>query len=396
MRILQIIPSLAFSHGGPTFAVIELSCKLINKGEEVTIFTTDADIKGRLNVPLNTPINIDGIKVFYFPIQYLKYYRFSLPLVTALRKNIPFYDLIHIHSLFQFSTLAASYYCQKYHKPYIIRPLGQLEPYALKRHYLKKKLYLFFFEFKNLERATAVHFTTEEEKKNFLKLGIRANSFVLPLGIDLDKFKRLPEYGNFRERYPELKDKKLILFLSRINFKKGLDILVKAFAKLCRDRDDIHLVIAGPDSEGYGKRVKKWLKNEGLLNRTTFTGMLLGKEKLAAFRDSDIFVLPSYSENFGLAVVEAMACGLPVVISNKVGIHREIQENNAGIVVECNVESLYQGIKFVLDNKDYTRQLSMNGKRLVADYYDIDKVINKMLEIYREIVERRAYGTTEI
>lgn len=385
MKILQVIASLTPGCGGPTNALRSLSFALAKKGQEVTIFTTDADIKGRLEVPLQTLINIRDVKFFYFPVQYLRYYKFSLPLLEALRRDIPHFDIVHIHSIFLFPTLVTAHYCRKYHKPYIIRTVGQLDPFFLRRHRFRKFLYLWLFERKNLEKAYALHFTTEEEKNWMRHLGYTFNDIVIPMGIDLREFNDLPAYGVFRFKYPELKDKKIILFLSRITFKKGLDILIRAFANLARERNDVHLVMAGPDNEGYGKKVKNWLRNEGILNRATFTGMLLGKDKLAAFRDSDVFVLPSYSENFGMAVIEAMACGVPVVISNKVGIYKKVQENNAGIVIECNGINLYQAIKSILDNETFAKELSINGKKTVEECYDIDKVADKLIEVYERM-----------
>jgi len=387
MRILQVIPSLALGFGGPTKAVLTFSFALARLGQDVTIFSTDADIKGRLAVPLKMPINIQNVKVFYFPVQYPRHYKFSLSLAQALRKDIPQFDIVHIHSLFQFSTLAASYYCRKYRKPYIIRPLGQLDPFVLRRHSFCKRLYLWFFEHGNLERASALHFTTDEERRLTEKMNLKNKNIVLEMGVDLSEFETLPRYGTFRAKYPILKDKKIILFLSRINFKKGLDILVKAFADIARKREDVYLVIAGPDNEGYSRRVKGWLAKEEMLNRVIFTGMLVGQDKLAVFKDSDLFVLPSYSENFGMAVIEAMACGIPVVISNKVGIYREIQENNSGVVVECQEGSLCEGIRSILDNENFAQELSSKGKKMVAEYYNIDRVAYKMIESYKEILK---------
>lgn len=388
MKILQVIPSLAPAFGGPTNAILGLSSALVRQGQEVTIFTTDADVKGRLDVPLGIPIDIRNVKVFYFPVQYPRHYKFSLPLAKALKKYIPDFDIVHIHSLFQFSTLAASYYCRKYNKPYIIRPLGHLDTFVLKRHFLCKKLYLQLLELRNLNRASALHFTTEEELRLTKILGLKTKSIVVGLGVDLDVFRSLPPYGTFRSKYPELKEKKILLFLSRINFKKGLDILVKAFANLARERDDIYLVIAGPDNEGYGKKVKGWLDKERTLNRVIFTGMLLGKDKLAVLRDSDVFVLPSYSENFGMSTVEAMACGIPVVISDKVGISNEIKENKAGVVVYTNVDSLYNGINLLLNNPVLRTELITHGRRLIEDHYDINKVADAMIKVYEEVLKK--------
>lgn len=389
MKVLHVVPSLASGFGGPSTAAIELCRELVKQGLDVSIFTTDADIKGRLRVKLNTVVDIDGIKVIYFPVQFFQKYKFSLPLAKALRERIPFFDIIHIHSLFQFSTCIASYYCRKYQRPYIIRPLGHLDPFLLKRHRFRKFIYMSMFERKNLKHSSLIHFTTESERRLALSAGIEYPSFVVPMGIDLKRFSRLPLQDSFRLRYPELKNKKILLFLGRINFKKGLDILVRAFAYLLTERDDVHLVIAGPDDEGYSKKIKKFLKKEDILDMTTFTGMLLGEDKLAAFRDSEIFALPSYSENFGLSVVEAMACGTPAVISNKVGIYKELEENRAGLIVETDPESLLEGIQTLLDDEALRIKIAENGKKFVKEYFDIEKIAGSVIEIYRKVVCKR-------
>jgi len=390
MKILQVIPSLNPVFGGPTNATIGFSRALARQGQEVTIFTTDAGVNKSSDSPFHTPINIQNVKTCYFPVRYLKHYKFSLPLAKALRDSIPYFDVVHIHSLFQFSTLVASYFCQKYHKPYLIRPLGHLDPYVLRRHAFYKYLYLSLFERKNLERAYALHFTSEEERKGSGLLGFKVRSIVIPLGIDLEEFYNLPLHGTFRSKYPELRDKKIILFLSRINFKKGLDILVKAFAILAKERDDIRLVIAGPDNEGYGRKVKKWLSKEGALNKTIFTGMLLGRDKLAALSDSDIFVLPSYSENFGLAVVEAMACGLPVVISNKVNIFSDIKEAGAGLVVETDPMQLFVAMKKMLEEPGLRKELGDRARALVERKFNWEDVTPQLIKVYESMLESAA------
>ncbi|MQY59458.1 MAG: glycosyltransferase, partial [Clostridia bacterium] len=181
--------------------------------------------------------------------------------------------------------------------------------------------------------------------------------------------------------------KKIILFLSRINFKKGLDILARAFGEVARKRDDVYLVLAGPDNEGYGAKVRAWLQEEGALGRSIFTGMLLGEEKLAALRDSDIFVLPSYTENFGIAVVEAMACGLPVIISNKVNIWGEVSEVGAGIITDCDSHQVAETIARLLDDRNLREEMGERGKKLVEEKYTWPEVAKEMIEVYEQILD---------
>ena len=151
----------------------------------------------------------------------------------------------------------------------------------------------------------------------------------------------------------------------------------------------MYLVIAGEDDgDGYKDTVKKWIKNYDMENRVIFTGMISGYDKLSAFVDAEMFVLPSYSENFGMSVIEAMECGTPVVISDKVGISKEVEENNAGIIVKTNPESIYAGIKNLLDNSSLRRKIAENGKNMVKEYYDIDKVSDKMIKMYEEVLKK--------
>lgn len=387
MKILHVIGSIAPRDGGPSSTVIHLCCEFAKLGHGVSIFTTNADGKQNLDVPLDRPVYTDGVKIRYFPVQWPRWYKFSLPLLKALRDEIPKSDLVHIHLLYLFHTLIAAYYCRKYQVPYVIIPQGVLDPYIRKRHSFRKCAYNFFLEKRNLNGAAAIQYTTEEERNLAASLRIKADSVVVPLGVGLTEYATLPPYGTFRKKHPELEDKKIILFLSRINFKKGLDILVRAMGKIIRGRDDVYLVLAGPDNEGYGAKVKRWLEEEVALQHSLFTGMLLGKDKLAALRDSDLFVLPSHSENFGIAVVEAMACGLPVVISNKVNIWREVAEAGAGIITNCDSHQVAEAILKLLDDRNSREEMGKRGKRLVEKKYTWPKIARQMIEVYKQILE---------
>lgn len=164
-----------------------------------------------------------------------------------------------------------------------------------------------------------------------------------------------------------------------------MDILIDAYRMLASERSDVHLVIAGNDEDGYIVQVKDWVNKFGLEDKLTFTGMLIGQDKLEAYAASDMFVLPSYSENFGMTAVEAMACAKPVIISDRVGISQEIQENNAGIVVTPRATALCEAIKILLDNAGLAKTLSFNGQKLVARCYNIEDIAERMLAIFREV-----------
>jgi len=387
MKILHVIASIAPRYGGPSKAVIELCRELAKVGHEVTIFTTNFDGKQNLDVPLERLVEINGFKIRYFPIQWPRYYTVSLPLERALAKNTSKFDIVHIHSIYNFHTIAASHYCRRFNVPYLINPHGSLDPYLTRRHSIRKWIYTSISLQRDLDRAAAIHFKTHEEMRLTEPFEIKAPGVVVPNGIDPSEFSHLPASGLFRCKYPELKDKKIIFFLSRINFKKGLDILARAFGEVARKRDDVYLVLTGPDNEGYGTKVRAWLQEKGALGRSIFTGMLLGEKKLAALRDSDIFVLPSYTENFGLAVVEAMACGLPVIISNKVNIWREVSDGGAGIVTDCDGHQVAEAIARLLDDRNLREEMGERGKKLVEEKYTWPEVAKQMIKVYEQILE---------
>jgi glycosyltransferase involved in cell wall biosynthesis len=396
MKILHVIANLAPRYGGPSKACWEMARAVAQLGHEVSIYTTNQDGPVELDVTLDRPVYRDGVEIRYFPIQPPRFWGTSLPLALGLRQKIPASDLVHIHSLYLFHNLVAGYYCRRYHIPYLMRPHGTLDPFIHRRHRFRKVLMEHLFENRNIRQAAALHFTTAEEAQLAAPFTFQTPGVVVPLGIDFDEFAKLPKPGQFRNRHPEIGDKHIILFFGRINFKKGLDILAKAFGRVARCRDDVHLVIAGPDNDGWGTQVRTWLASEGVLARTTFTGMLLGPEKLAVLRDASIFVLPSYSENFGLAVIEAMAAGLPVIISDQVNIWREVQAGQAGRVIPCDAAALADQLLDLLDHSNDTAAMAQRGKTLVQERFQWPRIGQSLVDAYARIIDRHRRNRSQL
>jgi glycosyltransferase involved in cell wall biosynthesis len=386
MKILHVIANLAPRYGGPSKACLEMSQAITELGHKVTIYSTNQNGPAVLDMPTDIAVNRNGVEIRYFPIQYPRFWGTSLPLANALREKIKVFDIVHIHSLYLFHSMISGYYCRKFNIPYLIRPHGTLDPFIYKRHRYRKFIIESLFENKNIKNAAAIHFTSEKEKALAASYIFKTPSIVIPNGLNVIDYKSLPVLGMFRSCYPETLGKKIILFFGRINFKKGLDILVRSFAKIAKARDDVHLVITGPDNEGFGDKVRGWLKEQGILDRATFTGMLLDKEKLSVLRDADIFVLPSYSENFGISVIEAMACGIPVVISDKVNIWREVVLNGAGKVAACDSDRFADMISYLLDNPEEARLMGKNGKTLAIERFQWSSVALSLENAYRSII----------
>ena len=390
MKILNICPSYypAFKYGGTTQSTYLLNKTLARKGISVSVLTTNAGLEGRKDIPINKWVNLEGVNVKYIKYCGYEHYNFSLRYLFQTIKEVRNFDIIYIPAIWNFPVLVGSMVSIIFQKPYIISPRGSLykETFEIKSKN-KKIFYYHLFAKHYIARATAIHFTATPEKEGFFSyLKLNNKSFIIPNGIDLSEFKNLPDKGSFICKYPILDGKRYILFLGRITPKKGLDILVKAFKSLLQEYENLYLIIAGPDNEVYEEKIKILIKELKIIEKVIFVGMLTGREKISAIIDSEIFILPSYSENFGMAVIEAMACGIPVVISNKVGIYREIEEGRAGVIVDITPESLYSGIKSLLSNEDLRKEIAIRGKKIVENYYNIDKVADMVIKVYGEIL----------
>jgi len=255
---------------------------------------------------------------------------------------------------------------------------------------MKKDFYMNIIGKKILKKANRIHLLTQEEREHFLEFypEFENKIRVVPNGLDLSQYEVSLSKSDLINKYPNLKDKKIILFLSRINWKKGLDILIPAFAKLHNEDKSFHLLIAGKDDgDGYEKKARQWVSEYGLSDTVTFAGLLTGRDKFMAFYGSDVFVLPSYSEGLPTAVIEAMVCGIPIVVSDKVGISREIMQYNAGTIVKTDLDDVYNGIKNVFSNLDKAKEMALNGKKMVHNLYDINKVADEMIKMYEEAID---------
>lgn len=389
MKILHIVPSYipAYRYGGPIKAVHGLCASLVKQGADVSVFTTNIGQDRDLNVPLNKPIDMDGVKVYYYPVTFPRFYCYSGQLGRAVKERIPEFDIVHIHSVYLYPTAIACRWCRRYKKPYILNPFGALDPSMIKlRSSFKKLLYIRLVESRAINSAKAIHVASRYEKGNYEMLGFKTPAIVIPRGVDLSEYEDRVKYQDLRRKYPELSGKKIILFLGRIHPKKGLDLLAAAFKKIVNARDDTFLVIAGSGDERYVSKIKNLFRKNGLSGRVLFTGMLLNSDKLAAFSGSDLFVLPSYGENFGIAVLEAMACALPVVVTNRVGLFPDIKEFNAGFITDCNSTHIADAILGLLNDDALRRNMGRNARRLAEEKFTLDHAANKMIEAYKHII----------
>lgn len=386
MRILHVIGDLAPESGGPAKACVEMARAVTRLGHEVAIATTDfSPAVGRAE-PRIAPEPGLGLQVF--PLSSPRRWLASWRLRRALPELLRAADVAHIHSLYLFHSWAAGTCCRRLGVPYIVRPHGTLDPVIRRRRRWRKRIMELWFQDRLLRDAAAIHYTSAEEMRLAEPFAHGAPGVVVPLGLDLAEYSAPPPAGAFRRQHPEIGQRPILLFLGRLNFKKGLDVLIEAVARVAAAGIDAHLVIAGPDG-GMETAARGWVSRAGLEARTTFTGMLTGADKLAAFAAAALFVLPSSSENFGIAVIEAMACGTPVLVSGRVNIWREIVADGAGLAEPPNAESFAAAMTGLL--QDEPRRLAMGRAALasVARRYQWSAIAADLERLYTRVAATR-------
>jgi glycosyltransferase involved in cell wall biosynthesis len=306
----------------------------------------------------------------------------SAGLMRALREATDV-DLVHIHMLYRFPQSAAAFVSRGNAIPYCVQPHGALEPvlYHKRERRSAKRLYEKLVENRNLNRAAGLIYTAQGEKQavDFLKL--RAPAFVVPLGIDLPQAE--PVRGLFRKARG-LKDKELVVWMGRMVPVKGLNILIRAFAGLARRRPNAVLVLIGPDTDNLAGGLQGLMADLGLArDRVIFTGMLLAEEKQAALKDADLFVLPSHTENFALAAVEAMALGCPAIVSQGVKTGPDIVAAGAGLVVAA--DALEMAMERLLDDGAMRAGMG-DAARSFARGFGWPRVVERLEQAYRAMI----------
>lgn len=400
MNVLHVIPSFApaWRYGGPIVSTLGLTRELVRQGHEVNVATTNINGRTELDVPLNEPVLVDGVQTWYFPVQHPRWYHFSIPMGKRLKQLVSQSEIVHIHSLFLWPTTAAAFWCRRLQVPYVLRTAGFLDQISMAKRYsglyksltsrAKKWAYLNTIGKGDIGHAAALHFTSNAEMESAQRLNLSPKGYVLPLGIDLPTTVEPSSENPFLKRYPQLNGKKIVLFLSRLDPIKGLDILAEALSSLSEKRRDFLLVIAGTGNLEYENDLHNLFDRYGLSNAAIFAGMVGPEEKWDLLNIADIFVLPSRHENFGVAVLEAMATGTPVVISDQVGIHKEISAVGAGLVTGLNPKQLKTAVERILDDPAEGAEMGRAGKSLVQKRFLWEQVGSDVARLYGQITNQ--------
>lgn len=376
MRLLHVVPTYlpALRYGGPIVSVHGLCKALAGAGHEVHVFTTNVDGPGESPVPLEAPVMLDGVSVRYFPVPFARRLYRSAALGRALEAEIARFDAVHVHSVFLWPTWAAARAARRAGVPYVLSPRGMLVPELIRRRSRwAKTAWIALIERRNIEYAHAVHVTSAREAEDFASFGFRMNGklVIVPNGVELPAAPPASPAAGGGQRF--------ILFLGRISWKKGLDRLIAAMENV----RDVRLVIAGSDDEGYAAEVSRMAARAGIQRRVEMIGPVSGDGKWQLFRDALCFVLPSYSENFGNAALEAMAAGCPVVVTPEVGIAEVVERSGAGVVSDGDPAALAETLNALLADEAGRARMSRAGPRAAAEEFAWPAVASEMTALYR-------------
>ena len=388
MRVLFLTPYLGASYGGITKVTQELTQALGKLDIYLDLVTTVADDQNTLDQPVNRWIDQWGYRVRYFPCIHRGDFIFSISLLRWLQTHLKGYDITHTHTLFCPLISWATRICYQKKISYLVTPHGMLEPWAFSYKAWKKRLYYRLIEEKTLNLAGAIQGISSIEIKNFDRYAIKTPKFLVPNGIHAEDFHDLPSPEIFYSAFPQTQHKTLILFLARIDPKKGLDLLAPAFAQVKTQFPKIHLVIAGPDSIGFRPTVEKYFAQVGCQDSITFTGMLSGQLKYAVLAAANLYVSPSYSEGFSMSVLEGMASGLPCVITAGCNFP-EAAAAQAAYVVDINSESIAQALIQCLANPQAAKEMGERARQLILSDYTWDSIAKKMIAVYDAILNDR-------
>jgi glycosyltransferase involved in cell wall biosynthesis len=386
LRVLHVISGIDPRNGGPTAALLGLVRAQVRAGLRVAVASTWKDPDAHTSA--------DRLREYGAEPHLIGPARGKLSrhpdLVATVDRLVGQADVVHTHAMWEEIQHQACRSAQRQGVPYVMTPHGMLDPWNMGKNRWGKRLYLGLRMRRNLDRAAAVHFTTEIERDWVARLGLRSPALLEPLGLDWSEFETLPAAGSFRGRYPEVAGRPLVVFLGRQHAGKGLEVLVPAMERV-RPADAV-LAVVGPDSGGFQREVEAMVRRHGLEGRVIFTGMLRGADRVAALVDADVMALPSYHENFGIAVMEAMAAGTPVVVSDQVNLHPEVTASGVGGVVPMDVGSLSAELTRWLGDEAMRRAAGARGRSLARTRYNWDDIAGRWVGHYAKAVAARRRG----
>jgi len=391
MHLVQLISHYvpAVRYGGPQQVAHGLGRAFVNDGHRVSVFTTNIrDESSNLDVPTGTRVNVDGVEVYYFPTKWSRYWGFAPDMAKEASRMIASADAVIVHFHYQYANYLGGKLARQHRKPYVVFAHGsfKLDAMARRSPWLKRS-YLGLLERQNLDSARHIIFNAEEEKR---LSSFKDRGTVIPNAIAPEDFTPMPERGLLRRRLAIPEEQHIFLFLGRIDFEgKGLDLLLSAFAELGTDGSNAHLVFAGPDERDGVARLRKHAAELGIESSISVIGMVSGTDKLSALADADAFLLPSRSEGLSIALLEALFLGIPVLVTDQVGLHDQVLRRGAGCVVPVTVEGVLSGLGELLNDE---RRMTMQGKATpwIKEHHTWSAISSQVLPYLSNVNERNS------
>jgi glycosyltransferase involved in cell wall biosynthesis len=358
MRVLHVIPSIAPRYGGPSYAVVRYCRALGRHGVRVTVATTNADGAGVLDVPTDEPTEYEGVDARFFARRG-EAFKYSPSLGNWLRRSVGDFDVVHVHAVFSHASLSAGRACRIAGVPYIVRPLGSLNPWSLTQQAWRKRMLMWSAAGSLLRNAAGLHFTTEGERELATAVVGEFPARVIPLGVD-DQYlaARLPASDGGVRR---------VVALARLHRKKNLVSLIRAF-HAATAAAGWRLTIAGTGDVAYTEELRRTADDGPAASRIDFRPWLDGQEKLDLLRSAAVFAVPSFQENFGLGALEAMACGVPVMVTRGVNLAPAIAQADAGWITGTDDTEVAATLMEIMRDEVGRRRRAANAKKLAGNY----------------------------
>lgn len=391
MKILNVFPVYepAWVFGGVVRCTSNLCRAMAKMGADVSVYTTNVDGRGGL-LPVEPccPTDVGGVKATYFPSTFGKNSVWdSRALARQLSKTIAGFDLVYVTANYQWMGISVGRIARRHDIPYVVGCHGSFHPATLAKSRLKKDMYWRLFLKRCITGASALHFTTEYERRVSEPFLPNVRSFVVPNTIAVERF-AASQSGDMspRKKYGIDREALVLLTVTRPDPDKRVDVLIRVFEKVARSFPESRMLIVGPSDNAYMKEMKKIAGELGVGETIVWTGYQSGEAIEACYRESDLFLLASEHENFSMVTVEAMAAGLPVIVSEHVGVASDIESRGAGIVARLDVTEFARSALELIAHRDRMREMGKKARKTALELYSGEPVARLMLRAFEDVV----------
>ncbi len=394
MKVLWVLPYYegAIVYGGPARSLPLLCQALAGQGVEVSVLATNANGRDVLDVPLRRPLSSAGVAVTYYPRLTAARFALSPELALACGRRCTEFDLVHTAGLFTFPSLVAVRLAAARGVPAVLSPKGELMSWALGYKAYKKRAFMRFVGAGHLRRAAALHCTDDLERQAVAALGLTNPTHLVPNALDTTRFRHLPPRGALRRALGIPAEGAVVLCLGRLHPVKRPDLALKAFTCVAHRFPAAHLLFVGPDEAGLKRTLRAAAAEAGCIGRVHFAGLVDQAGVFQALADADLLLMPSESENFGMAAAEAMAAGLPQVISDRVGLARYVASSGAGRVTSLDPAVMAGHLAELLADPAALPAMGRRGQDTAADLFGLEAVGRRLVDVYHQVLSARRSG----